>query len=197
MFTSVIIAILFNLTLDWEDQELKKREEKLKREFSHYQALNEVVPGSWSGLQTQASELLKDYVFQQRTLFAVSFCLLGTIAATQVTTLNAFYVAIFLFQGLCIGLSLGSVQQRTSPFVNKLLMLALTFDIIFQYAFFISNLPQNSSLKQNFAREIFGLLLNKPSFVNYGLKIILFVVEAYRYQYSVHLTSLQTSESLK
>lgn len=134
--------------------------------------------------------MLKDYVFHQRFIYILTFTLNGVIAATQVTTLNSFYVVIFLFQGLCVALSLDSLQRRTSPLLNKLLIGILTLEITFQYAFFISHLPGNSGIKQNFAREIFGLLLNKPSFVNFGLKILLLTAELYRYKFSVHLTSI-------
>ena len=131
MFLSVIFALLFNLTLDWEEFEIAEREAQNKQEFSHFARLNEGPCGDAASLGAKAKELLQDYNFRQRALFAVSFTVLATIAASTVTTINSFYVTFFLFQGLCLGLNLDRLHCYTMGAVNKLLLLALTAELAF------------------------------------------------------------------
>lgn len=65
--------------------------------------------------------------------------------------------------------------------VNKLLLLALTSELLYQYLFYISHPPAGNSLKSKYLREVTGLLLNQTSFAIFVLKTALFVVEAYRH----------------
>jgi uncharacterized membrane protein (DUF106 family) len=134
VFLSVIFALLFNLTLDWEDLELQERDSQFQREFSYFARLNEERQNAdkdKSELNQIVKQLLQDYNFRQRALFVASFTLLGAIAASTVTTINSVYVGIFLFQGLCIGLNFEKLHYITMGAVNNLLIVTLTFELVY------------------------------------------------------------------
>lgn len=100
-------------------------------------------------------------------------------------------------QGVSIGLGLEKFQQRAMPLINKSLLALLTFELVFQYFSFITFKPAGLTARVSYAREVAGYLLNSSSYITFGLKVTLFVLEAYRHQFVVYLQTLETSETIK
>lgn len=73
----------------------------------------------------------------------------------------------------------------------------LTVELVFQYCNYISLAQIEFTAKENYKREVQGALLNKTSFVVFGLKVALFIIEAQRCQYSSHLTKFNAQPFVK
>jgi hypothetical protein len=56
----------------------------------------------------------------------------------------------------------------------------LTGELVFQYCNYISFAETEFIVKENYSREVQGVLLNQTSFVVFGLKVSLFISEALR-----------------
>ena len=145
----------------------------------------------------RAKEVLQEYHFRQRALNVLSFILLGFVVASTVTIANSIYICIFLLQGLIMSLGLQGLQRTILPFQNGFLLVVLTVELVFQYCNFISLAQIEFTVKENYNREVQGVLLNKTSFVVFGLKVASFIIEALRCQYSIHLTKFNTQPFVK
>jgi len=66
----------------------------------------------------------------------------------------------------------------------------LIFEVITQYALYINTFSQIYSAKDKYNREVIGLLWNTTSFIVFGLKVILIIVESSRIQFQRHLSQL-------
>ena len=111
---------------------------------------------------------------------------------------NAVYILLFLLQGLMVGLKFQTLQRKTQPIFHGLLLTILTVELVYQYCNFISLSNVTYSVKENYLREVQGVLFNPTSFTVFGLKVALFIIEAQRCQYSVHLTtSYKVNPSVK
>lgn len=74
--------------------------------------------------------------------------------------------------------------------MSWLLLGLLIIELITQYIMYIHSFAQIFSAKDKYVREVQGLLWNTTSFVVFGFKILLIIVECSRIQFQCHLSQL-------
>lgn len=138
----------------------------------------------------RVSRTIQDYHFKHNTLFGISFILLGVIAASTLTWLNLPYQIIFLLHAFLEGFRFLRSQISLQRFLSWVLLFTLIAELLVQYSLYIRSFSQSFNAKQKYQREVVGLLQNTTSFIVFGLKISLIILECSRLQYQKHLEQL-------
>lgn len=129
------------------------------------------------------SQTIQDYHFKHNALYGISYILLGVISAATLTWANLPYQVLFLFQSFLKGFSFNKSQIAVQRFVSWLLLALLICEVTTQYALYITTLSKNFTAREKYIREVQGLLWNTTSFIVFGLKVILIIVECSRIQF--------------
>ena len=75
-------------------------------------------------------------------------------------------------------------------FMSWLLLTMLITELVTQYLLYINSFSQNYTAKDKYSREVKGLLWNTTSFIVFGMKVILLIIECMRIQFQKHLSQL-------
>lgn len=62
--------------------------------------------------------------------------------------------------------------------MHWILLIFVISETLVQYLLYMNNLTQKFSLQAKYKHEVIGLLQNKTSFVVFGFKVILIIVQA-------------------
>ena len=115
---------------------------------------------------------------------------LGFIAAANLSWINAVYQIIFMIAAILVGMNMRTWSIEYTSLMNSVLIAILLTDLTFQYGYFIYGFNLQLSAKQKYSKELIGLLGNTTSFVVFGLKVLLLLIESARMQYRFHLSQL-------
>ena len=138
----------------------------------------------------KAARIIQDYHFKHNVLVGLSFATLGVVSAATMTLANAPYQLLFIAQALLTGLNWEGALLQYQRYLSKLLTFLLVAELTGQYALYIYSFSEEYTMRQKYQREVAGLLFNTTSFVVFGLKVLLFMIECQRFQFTRHLTQL-------
>ena len=123
-------------------------------------------------------------------LLGFQFILLGVIASATLTWLNLPYQAIFLLEAFLVGFSFNDTLKTLQRLLSWALILLLMGETLTQYALYIYSLTVELEPQQKYEKEVQGLLFNTTSFVVFGMKILLIIVQCSFLQFQNHLSRL-------
>lgn len=128
----------------------------------------------------RVSNTIQDYHFKHNTLSGISFVLLGVIAASALTWVNLPYQVLFVFHAFCLGFDFSSRVLTLQRVMSWLLLAMLFVELLTQYALYIRSFSQTFTAREKYQREVQGLLLNTTSFIVFGFKTLLLIIECSR-----------------
>ena len=128
----------------------------------------------------RVSNTIQDYHFKHNTLSGISFALLGVIAASALTWVNLPYQVLFVFHAFCLGFDFSSRLLTLQRVMSWLLLAMLFVELLTQYALYIRSFSQTFTAREKYQREVQGLLLNTTSFIVFGFKTLLLIIECSR-----------------
>ena len=67
--------------------------------------------------------------------------------------------------------------------MSWLLLAMLLLELVMQYVLYINSFSKIYTARDKYAREVQGLLWNTTSFIVFGMKVILLIVECMRIQF--------------
>lgn len=176
----VIVAVLYSKSLASEMQEASDLDET---------ALSTVQPietiGRMSKHHVQHSVILiKDYKYRGKICINVETTLLLLVSSVAFHVLNLPYAALFVAQGsiACIGSS--SSARKFSNLMNKPLILLLAGDL------FLTFLVKSGRVLAPQERTRFGFLSTPSTYMSFYLKLILFLLECQKHQFSYDFAPL-------
>ena len=102
---------------------------------------------------------------------------LGVVSASTITVLNAPYQLLFIVQAFLNGLNWHNSLLVYQRYLSKFLTLLLVAELLGQYSLYIYSFSQEYTMREKYQREVTGLLFNTTSFVVFGLKVLLFMLE--------------------
>ena len=145
----------------------------------------------------KATRIIQDYNFKHNVLVGLSFITLGTVSAATMTLANAPYQLMFLVQAFLNGLNWDNSLLVYQRYLSKLLIILLVIELVGQYTLYIYSFSESYTMRQKYQREVAGYLYNTTSFIIFGLKNLLFIIECQRYQFTRHITQLVFIPSVK
>ena len=96
-----------------------------------------------------------------------------------------------------VGFSFNDTLVAAQKPINWLLLILVIAETVAQYSLYIKSLSQEFSAKEKYLIEVRGQLLNRTSFIVFGMKICLIVVQCSLIPYLNHLKKLQFIDEAK
>lgn len=138
----------------------------------------------------RVSQSIQDYHFKHNTLYGLSYILLGVVSAATLSWINLPYQLLFIMHSFLKGFSFNKCHTVVQRFMSWLLLAMLLSELVMQYVLYINTFSKIYTARDKYAREVHGLLWNTTSFIVFGMKVILLIVECKRLQFQKHLSQL-------
>ena len=104
---------------------------------------------------------------------------------------------MFILQTLIVGFSFHGTMVASQRIMIWALLLLLICETVTQYCLYIQSMSQTYNAQEKYKREVQGLLQNTTSFIVFGLKILLIIIQASLIQFQKHLSQLEFIDEAK
>lgn len=145
-------------------------------------------------------QIIKDYKFKAEIFVCLQIFMLVIIANAQYCIYAAPYLILALIQILNIALSHGRSDENIrvmSKVITVILLVYLPLDLILHYV--VHYIQESQRIDEDFNSRYYGtpneyklqgyqgIMATTPSYVTFGLKIALFLLECTKYKYSYNM----------
>ena len=131
----------------------------------------------------KAVQLLKDYKFQKHIVLYAEMLLLAFISCASCSVLTLPYTCIFVFLCLVISIS-GSMRTLARASANKMNLIMLALLLVDMPTVYLVKCGGYFREEESMLVDIVGFLANTPSYVEFYLKIVLFLLQCQKIHYS-------------